>query len=140
MNCLDEKDDLKLWGNYDTSSARNLMIVFEKCDNATMSSSQEPCKSEEIIAEWMKFKYIFVYMNEFKFVPHKFEDDRISLTSGTRWVPLNPTERMDTVYKVTRSKLKLKDSYMLGSLAGDEYDGFSLNQLPGRTMQYLNSF
>ena len=116
------------------------MIVFEKCDNATRKSSQEPCKSEDIIDEWMKFKYIFAYMNEFKFVPHKFEDERISLTSNTRWVPLNPGSRVDTVYKITRTKLKLDDSYMLGSFASEEYEGFSLNQLPGRDMQYLNRF
>ena len=78
MLCFEDNADMKLWGNYDTSSARNLMLVFEKCDNSTRSNTEEPCKSEAEIDDWMRFKYILLYMNEFKFVPHKFENERIS--------------------------------------------------------------
>ena len=51
------------------------MIVFEKCD-----SSKHPtlsCQSEQNINEWMESKYIFTYVNERKFVTHKFNDEHI---------------------------------------------------------------
>lgn len=65
MQCISDTDDLKLWGNYDTSNARNLMIVFEKCNNATSLSI---CKSDAEINEWMRYKYILTYVNQKKFV------------------------------------------------------------------------
>ena len=45
LKCLSNPErDLKLWGNYGTTRASNLVIVFDRCDNAT---SKVVCKSEE---------------------------------------------------------------------------------------------
>ena len=33
MYCPENRSDLALWGNYDTAFARNIIIVFEKCNN-----------------------------------------------------------------------------------------------------------
>ena len=65
MQCIDDMDDLKLWGNYDTPDVRNLMVVFDKCNNAT---SPFICKSDAEITEWMRFKFILTYINQKKFV------------------------------------------------------------------------
>ena len=46
MRCLTKPEQLSLWGNFDTSYASNLMIVFEKCSNST---SSVPCKTEKEI-------------------------------------------------------------------------------------------
>ena len=35
FRCLVDENDLVLWGNYDTIDARNIMVVFEKCDPNT---------------------------------------------------------------------------------------------------------
>ena len=45
MRCLDEVENLKLWGDYDTSKASNLMVVFEKCDIKKRPLGQK-CKTE----------------------------------------------------------------------------------------------
>ena len=65
MKCLENTDDVKLWGNYDSTTARNIMVVFERC-NAT--TNKDGCKSEQEIDDWMSFKYILTYVNEKKFV------------------------------------------------------------------------
>lgn len=63
LKCIKEAHTLH--GNYDTASAANLMIVFEKCDR---TKPKNTCKSEEEIEEWMTFKYIYTLDNQEKFV------------------------------------------------------------------------
>ena len=57
---------MRLFGNYDTGVANNLMIVFEKCD----PQKNDFCKSEEEIYEWLSFKYFVVIENSKRFIPH----------------------------------------------------------------------
>ena len=45
---------MKIHGNYDTSSLRNFMIVFEKCD-----PEKRKCKSDQEITDWLEYKYIY---------------------------------------------------------------------------------
>ena len=57
-----------MYGNYDTSTAKNLMIVFELCDRDTRSD----CKTEEEIKAWMNNKYFIIIENEKKSTLHEF--------------------------------------------------------------------
>ena len=43
LKCPKDLSDVTTQGNYDSSAAKNLMIVIEKCNNET---STVPCKSE----------------------------------------------------------------------------------------------
>ena len=70
LRCIKDRDKLVLWGNYQTTEASNVMVVFEKCDPA---KSQIPCKSKTEIDDWMFSKYFLVLINEKKFVSHKFD-------------------------------------------------------------------
>ena len=66
FKCLTNPErDLKMFGNYDTSIAANLMVVFDKCNNKT---SSVPCKSKEEIDEFMKFKYMIALWNSRNFI------------------------------------------------------------------------
>ena len=76
MRCIKNLDELKIWGDYDTNKASNLMVVFEKCDITKRPPGQK-CKSETEIEEWMAFKYIVTLENEKKFISHKFDSNRI---------------------------------------------------------------
>ena len=67
MKCMNDPD-FALHGNFNTDTAQNLMVVFEKCDREL----RYDCKSEEEIAEWMQQKYILILENFKRFVPHKF--------------------------------------------------------------------
>ena len=88
FRCLDESQDLKLWGNYNTDQAQNLMIVFEKCD-ITKRPKGAKCKTEKEIETWMDYKYIGLVMNEARFVQHKFGESRVERRSAFSWNPLS---------------------------------------------------
>ena len=66
----------KLQGNYNTQKAKNIMIVFEKCDS---SWKDVTCKSEEDMKKWMTGKYFVVLSNQKKFIPYKFGDERMEI-------------------------------------------------------------
>ena len=65
LRCLDNPEDLQIWGNYDTGSAANILVVLDKCDPL---NSAVTCKSEEEIQEWLRFKYILTTSNSKRFV------------------------------------------------------------------------
>ena len=48
MKCWNE-ESLDLFGNFDNSAAKNLLVAFEKCD----PEKRNDCKSEEEITEWL---------------------------------------------------------------------------------------
>ena len=104
MRCLADSDQLKMWGDYDTENASNLMIVFEKCDIGKRASGQK-CKSEQEIASWMEYKYIVMLENEKKFVQHKFGKERVDAKSTTRFFPMNYNSRLDYVKMIYRSEV-----------------------------------
>ena len=79
LKCIDES--LDLIGNFDQALASNLMITFIKCD----PESGIECKTDEEIEEWLEGKYFLTIVNEKKFVPHKFGDDRIYMHSSSKW-------------------------------------------------------
>ena len=61
MKC--STDDLtQIYGNYDTYTTQNLMVVFEKCTNST-DSNEIVCRSEDEIKNWIESKYILTLSN-----------------------------------------------------------------------------
>ena len=66
MRCPMRDDDLYLLGNFDTTTARNVMIVFERCD--VNNKVGITCKSDSEINQWMHNKFIIVLLNSKSFV------------------------------------------------------------------------
>ena len=54
---------MKLKGNYDSSQAANLMVVFEKCDPQARAKKGLKCKTDAEIDKWLALKYLFVLEN-----------------------------------------------------------------------------
>ena len=103
MKCI--TDDLtQIYGNYDSYSAENLMVVFELCD-----PDKTTCKSEQKIKEWIKSKYIVTLTNQRDFISHEFKEKRIAEQSSIKWFAMSEISRVDQVRMITRSKLKLND-------------------------------
>ena len=103
MKCITD-DSTQIYGNYDTYTAQNLMVVFELCDpNKTL------CKREEEIKAWIESKYILTLTNQKSFISHEFEDKRIVEESKLKWFAMSGTTRVDQVRTITRSKLHLND-------------------------------
>ena len=61
MRCLNNTDDYHIYGNYDSAHTKNLLLVFEKCDNST---SNNTCKSPQEIDDWILEKYFVVLTNQ----------------------------------------------------------------------------
>ena len=92
MQCPVELDKLVLFGNYNSPKARSLMVVFEECDP---SWSPVQCKEKDQIQEWMKDKYIIVLSNHEKFIPWKFDEDKIEKQSSLDWYAMTNSNRAD---------------------------------------------
>ena len=66
LKCIVDMDrDLKMWGNYGTSEAANLVTAFVRCNNSTSSFR---CKSDHEIDEFLREKYIMTVQNTKIFV------------------------------------------------------------------------
>ena len=122
MKCM-AVDSLELLGDYDASTAKNLMVAFVKCD----SKKRNDCKSEEIIDEWLTHKYIVRLENSKSFVPNKFGEDKIEKTSRLKWEPVSKNSRMERPQLMIRTKSIFKDSYFqinYGDISVEEETGF----------------
>ena len=132
FKCIADVSDLKVNGNFDTSVANQLMIVFEKCDKKR--SPQINCASETSIEQWMKFRYILTVENTKQFIQHEFEDDGIEKTSEIYWHALNYKDRTDYVKMIHRTSIELKDDYW--GIKNTNHDGFFLQKGGTRSLPY----
>ena len=89
LKCLNDPGQLGILGNWDSPSAKNLLIAFEPCRNET--SSEVVCKSEEYIKEWMGTKFIILVHNSNHFNQHKFGEETMERESLVTWKRLTPT-------------------------------------------------
>ena len=97
------------------------------------------CASDTTIAKFMKNKYIVTLENSKKFVPHKFESERILESAEIKWYALNALTRNDYVNMITRTSMQLKDSwYDTGSEEAET--GFYKEVTPKRDMPYDEPF
>lgn len=56
MKCIDEPYEIN--GDYNSDITANVQAVFVKCDRR-----YQTCKSDEVINDWLKFKYIVTLEN-----------------------------------------------------------------------------
>ena len=135
LKCI--KEPFKLFGNFNSNSSSNLMVVFEKCD-----PSKRTCKSEDAYVEWTKGKYILTLQNEVKFQSHVFDTkDRLISQSSTQWYSISSLLRLEYINMVQRSELEMMDVvYGIGGLFADSALGFVLEESPRRFMTYERPF
>lgn len=115
------------------------MVVFDKCDVAKRPKGAK-CKSEAEIEAWMTSKYIFVTMNEARFIPHKFGQDRIEKKSSFKWYALNYKSRTDTPLIITRSELHFGDSiFNVGGLLDEKENAYFVEPSQNRLLPYDNN-
>ena len=121
MRCIKNLSELKVCGNYDTSKASNLMIVFEKFD-VLKGLPGEKCESEADIQTWMSSRYIVTLENEKKFISHEFAGSRIDMKSTVRFYLANYKSRIDYVKKIYRAEIDLSDKAFNVAGLGDEHE------------------
>lgn len=137
MKCIDEKAaTAELFGSYNSESASNFMVVFERCDR-----TKRVCKSDGEIKQWLQSKYLVIAQNEKRFNEDLFEDRRIQLLSRVTWSAVSPDIRSDYVKQVTFADLSLNDSpFGIGDSAVEYEKIFKVSDSPMRVMPYSNNF
>ena len=76
MICIADPSELYVSGNYDSSEAENVVVVFELCNQETVSEGAT-CSSETDAKAWMQSRYIVILQNEKIFIEYKFENEKI---------------------------------------------------------------
>lgn len=115
------------------------MVVFEKCNIATRPKGAK-CKSEAEIEAWMGFKYLFLTINEARFIPHKFGEDRIEKKASLNWYALNYKSRTDVPLIITRSELHFGDSiFNVGGLLDEKENAYFVENSQNRLLPYNNN-
>ena len=115
------------------------MVVFEKCDISKRPKGAK-CKSEKEIEAWMGFKYIYLTINEARFIPHKFGKDRIEKKSSLKWYALNYSSRTDIPLVITRSELHFGDSiFNVGGILDEKENAYFVENGQNRLLPYKNN-
>ena len=60
FQCIDEKDRF-ISGNFNTINTSNIMVLLVRCQG------KDYCKSDEEITEFVRGKFLIVYVNEIRF-------------------------------------------------------------------------
>ena len=84
MTCIEDDEAFNMYGHYDAGLARNLMIVFEKCN-----PDLRTCKKEKEIREWLNFKYIVTVQNRNDFIQYEFGDDSHVKQAYINFLPMS---------------------------------------------------
>ena len=95
MRCIDQ--DYEVYGDFNTYSTSNLMIVLELCD-----SKERTCKDDETIKKALQYSYILVLENEELYQHHKEpkSDEMIDRGTKTSWYALSTVTRNDFQRKI----------------------------------------
>ena len=108
--CIDDEYDIK--GDFNTSAASNLMIVFERCkeeesDDPGSSDKKPTCESREKIDEVLKGSYIVVFENTetYNHQNNPATDEMLIRKSRIRWYALSVNEQIDFQKKIAQETL-----------------------------------
>ena len=135
MKCIDEPFEIK--GEFNTNTAANLMIVFDKCD-----PTKRTCKSEAEIIEFLEFKYIIYMDNE---IHYKHQNDHslgehIEKYSNFQFLSVSSTVRTDNLKLITISDVEYSEDRV--GLGFDMITHRVFTNLDGitRFLPYKNNF
>ena len=92
-------DDLKIQGDFNSEKGRLLQIVFEKCNNETISP-QGSCHSNENITEFLRQRYIIIYMNQIRFATAEYDSNVIVPEGKLVWYQIESLKKSIITHKV----------------------------------------
>ena len=138
LKCPENKTDLVVMGNFDSSAAANVMVVLEKCDNKTSTIT---CKSNAEIDAFLEFKYILLLQNERKFIQYQFGEGSINKVATLKWYGVNANSRSDFVLRFQRTIIGREDSiFSVAGLDSVSEEGFYSTDGATRELPYVNNY
>ena len=100
FRCLDEKD-LFIRGNFNTAHTSNIRVLLKKC------SGKDYCKSDEEILDFVRGKFILVYLNQIRFDSGKYGEESIIKESRIDWLRVSTIAQSEYPYLVEKTELYL---------------------------------
>lgn len=102
LQCIN-KQDLTLWGDFQSVFARQFNIFFVKC------TDKPECKTDAEIKEYLSDKYIMILSNEMTFDNANFGQKSILKQADLKWKRFN-TQVIETIpFEVTQTSVELQD-------------------------------
>ena len=93
FQCLDEKD-LFIRGNINSENTSNIRVLLKKC------SGKDYCKSDAEILDFVRGKFILVYLNQIRFDSSKYGDESIIKESRIDWLRVSTIAQTEYPYLV----------------------------------------
>ena len=78
-----EDEQLELYGDWNSDSARTIQISLERC------SREAYCKSDEEIDQFLKGTYLMLLNNQIRFDSTNYGTEAIKLESRVRWYSIS---------------------------------------------------
>ena len=82
FKCID-KNELRIWGDFDQPQAMQLAISFHMCQG------KKKCKSEEEIKNWLAGKYIVILYNQVRFKTDKLGSSALIKEARIKYIPVS---------------------------------------------------
>ena len=92
--CIDSKDRY-VHGNFNTEKARNIRVRLNRC-----RGQENNCKTDDEITEFVKGKYMIVYMNQIRFDDSKYGAESIVKESRADWYRIRTKAQDEYPYLV----------------------------------------
>ena len=90
-----DKEERYIHGNFNTEKARNIRVRLNRC-----RGQQNNCKTDHEITEFVKGKYMIVYMNQIRFDDSKYGEESIIKESRTDWYRIRTKAQDEYPYLV----------------------------------------
>lgn len=101
-----DKEDLFLYGDFESVHARSFRIDFIKCNE------RDDCKTDAEIKKFLSDKYLLILANEVWFDTGKYGESSINRTSKLRWKRFNTNFAETIPFKLSRTSLELQDMFV----------------------------
>ena len=99
------REDLIVWGDYNSVKAQQIAINFEMCDNTKERFAGVACETKEAIQEWLRRKFIVVVFNQIRFDPKGFLDNATIPEARVNFIPISSQVRQIIPYKIDQTLL-----------------------------------
>ena len=100
------RDQLQLWGDYNSAKAQNLVINWRWC-------SGDNCAPVEEARDWLRNKYIVLLYNQISFQAEGFYENAALFESRIEYIPISRSIRSLVPYKIAQTRLELQDTDLI---------------------------
>lgn len=83
------REDLIIWGDYNSAKAQQISIKFEMCDNTKERFAGVACEEKAAIQEWLRRKFIVIIFNQIRFNPKGFLDAATISEARMNYIPIS---------------------------------------------------